>query len=307
MSTHRIFTTAGLKNKSFHLAIMAFLSVSLQASACINDSGTNRRGEQIKPMSHTGQSLKPYLVTLANHPGWTIQSGYAIENVQNRPGFDTLTDLAAVLIRLKRPAAAVRLLQFIERKYPGHYQTAANIGTAYELMGRNEDALKWILEGVKRNPGDHYGTEWLHAHILKAKLGRLPEPAPGLSILNLDFGNDVMPHRPTRFPVGTAGKPLSLFEVGNSLRYQLIERIYFVAAPDAMVAGLLLDWANLELLAGAVESADVLYDAALRYGSKETRIIATRKTQVAKILAQARATPAKVNGRCELCELPDRN
>jgi tetratricopeptide (TPR) repeat protein len=212
--------------------------------------------------------------------------------------------LAAALIRSGRPAEAVDQLLASERKYPGHFETASNLGTAYELMGRNEKALKWILEGVRRNPDDHFGTEWLHVHILKAKLGRLAKPAPGRSILDLNFGHEVMPLRPTRLPVGNAGKALSLFSVAYALRFQLIERTAFVAAPDPMVAGLLLDWANLELLAGALETADVLYDAAARYGSSEQRLIAMRKIQVAKILARTKVKSALLPGRCELCEPP---
>jgi tetratricopeptide (TPR) repeat protein len=296
-----------LNGRSIRLALIVMLTVSLPVRACINEIGTNHRGELVEPMSYAGQSLKPYLLTRSHEEGLIPWSKRTIEIAQADPSFDNLNNLAAVLIRLKRIPAAVRLLQFLERKYPGHYETAANIGTAYELMGRNEDALKWILEGVKRNPDDHHGTEWLHAYILKAKLGRIPKPAPGLSILNLDFGNDVMPRRPTAFPLGDKGKPRSLSAVAYAVHFQLFERIAFVPAPDPMVAGLLLDWANLELLAGTVESADVLYDAALRYGSQETGIIATRKTQVAKILAQAKAKPVKVHGRCELCEPPDMN
>lgn len=241
-------------------------------------------------MNYSGQKLKPLLVTPTSRAALITWSREVVETARKRPSFDSLNNLAVVLIRHGRLPEAVSLLQFLERKYPGHYQTASNVGTAYELMGRNEDALKWILEGLKRNPEDHNGTEWLHVHILKSKLGRIPKAASGLSILNLDFGDDVMPLRPTNFPVGSAGKPLSLFAVGDAVRYQLLERIQFVAAPDAMVAGLLLDWANLEILAGTMDSADVLYDAAIRYGSKEGRIIAIRKAHGAKTLAKAKAS-----------------
>jgi hypothetical protein len=150
------------------------------------------------------------------------------------------------------------------------------------------------------------GTEWLHVHILKAKLGRLPKAAPSRSILNLDFGNELMPSRPPRLPAGNAGKQLTLFDVAQALRYQLFERTELVAAPDPIVAALLLDWANLELLAGTMESADALYDAAVRYGSTEGRTIAIRKSQVVRILALARAEPSHLEGRCELCEPPGR-
>jgi tetratricopeptide (TPR) repeat protein len=293
-----------LNRQSIRLVLIALLAISLPVRACINETGTNHRGELVSAMSYSGQSLKPFLLTHTDQDRLINASRQVVETARKDPSFGNLNDLAAVLIRHGRLPASVRLLQFLERKYPGHYETAANIGTAFELMGKNEDALKWILEGVKRNPEDHFGTEWLHVHILKAKLGRIPTPAPGLSILNLDFGNDAMPRRPTVFPVGDDGKARPLFIVAWAVRYQLFERIGFVAAPDPMVAGLLLDWANLELLAGTVESADVLYDAALRYGSSEGRIIAIRKTQVARIIAQAKARPAPVRGQCELCQ-PD--
>lgn len=293
-----------MDRSALHFVLTAFLTVAVSAHACINEIGTNHRGERIVPIDRTGQNLAPYLVTPTTKAALLSWSKRVVETARKEPSFDSLNNLAVVLIRYGRLPEAVHLLQFLERKYPGHYQTASNIGTAYELMGRNEDALKWISEGMQRNPQDHFGTEWLHVQILKAKLGQVPKPAPGRSILNLDFGNGVTLRRPTQVPIGNTGKPLTLFAVAHALRYQLLERIEFVAAPDPMVAGLLLDWANLELLAGTVESADVLYDAAIRYGSSDRRTIAMRKTQVAKILAQAKAKPAFLLGRCELCEPP---
>lgn len=286
------------------LILLAAFSIILPASACINETGTNSRGERIELLHYAGQNLKPRLSKPPNKDFLIEGSKAVVKNAQKNPSFNNLNALAAVLIRHGRLPAAVKLLQFLERKYPGQYQTAANLGTAYELMGRNEDALKWIKEGIKRNELDHYGTEWLHVHILKAKLGQVPKAAPGQSILSLDYGNEVMPRRPSGLPVGSDGKPLSLFALGEALRYQLLERIEFVAAPDAMVAGLLLDWANLELVAGSVESAGVLYDAALRYGSAEGKIIGLRKMHVAKILAQPKAKPASGQAECELCEPP---
>jgi len=45
-----------------------------------------------------------------------------------------------------------------------------DLGTAYELAGKNEPALRWIREGLRRNPNSHKGTEWLHVKILEAKI-----------------------------------------------------------------------------------------------------------------------------------------
>lgn len=293
-----------MKRTSYLLIIATILSASLQANACINQVGTNHRGDFIRPLTYTGSSLKPLLVTPTSIADLVPWSEFAVREVRKSPSFRNLIELSAVLIRFGKLPEAVKLLQFVENKYPGKYQTASNIGTAYELMGQNEDALKWILEGLKRNPNDHFGTEWLHVHILKAKLGQVPKPAAGRSILNLDFGNEAMPKRPALLFNGNDGKPLSLYGLGAALRYQVHERIWFVPAPDKMVAGLLLDWANLELLAGAVESADVLYDAAIRYGIKEERTIALRRKEVATILSQAKKSPGTREGVCELCEPP---
>jgi len=296
-----------LKKKSSLFIFAAALAAAVPASACINESGTNKHGYYVMPVGYVGERLKPYLVTPPDKSELVEWSGYVVADARKKPNFSNLIDLSAVLIRFGKLPEAVRLLQFLEQKYPGKYQIASNIGTAYELMGRNEDALKWITEGMRRNPEDHFGTEWLHAEILKAKLGQIPNPAQNRSILNLDFGNETMPKRPTALPLANKGKQASLFDVGIALRYQLLERIKFVAAPDPMVAGMLLDWANLELLAGSVESADVLYDAALRYGSKEGPLIKLRKKQVALILAEAKANPRRnpKDGECELCMYPN--
>ncbi|KQZ44186.1 tetratricopeptide repeat protein [Duganella sp. Root1480D1] len=293
-----------MKRTSCSLVIATILSVALQAHACINTVGTNYRGEFISPGTYTGKDLKPDLATPTSKAALVPWAKDAVTAVRKTQSFGNLIDLSAVLIRFGKFPEAVKLLQFVENKYPGKYQTASNLGTAYELMGQNEDALKWILEGVKRNAHDHYGTEWLHVYILNVKLGKVPPAAPGRSILNLDFGNEVMPRRPAPLPNGNAGKPITLYEMGSALRYQVRERIWFVPAPDKMVAGLLLDWANLELLAGAVESADVLYEAAIRYGIKEDRTISLRRKEVEKILSQAKEHPSDKRGECELCNPP---
>lgn len=292
-----------MKRAVIRLVLLGVATLSLPSAACINAVGTNQKGERIEPMSHAGEALKPSLDKHVTLPYLVDWSNIAVKAAGEDPSFNNLNNLAAVLIYHGRHAKAVSLLQFLERKFPGRYETASNIGTAYELMGRNDDALKWILEGMKRNPSDHAGTEWLHAHILKAKLGRLPAPVSGRSILNMNFGSAAMPVRPTPLPLDNEGKQVSLYLAAHSLRYQLIERIQFVPAPEPMVAGLLVDWANLELFGGAVESATVLYDAAIRYGSKDP-MIPMRKAQVLKILAQSKGEPPDGSGACEICFPP---
>ena len=57
---------------------------------------------------------------------------------------------------------ALDLLKSIEYFHPGIYITAANMGTALELAGQDDEAVAWIKEGIRRNPASHMFAEWLH-------------------------------------------------------------------------------------------------------------------------------------------------
>ena len=67
----------------------------------------------------------------------------------------------------------------LERRYPGHHETAANLGTALELAGHDAPALQWIRIGIRRNADEHYGSEWLHVRILEAKIATTPASPSG--------------------------------------------------------------------------------------------------------------------------------
>jgi hypothetical protein len=124
-----------LNSRTSHFVLAAFLAVSLPARACINEVGTNHRGEQVDLIYSSGKQLQAQLVTPPDRSGLITWSTHVIETAGKEPSFDSLNDLAAVLVRFGRLEKAVSLLRFLERKYPGHFETAANLGTTYELMG----------------------------------------------------------------------------------------------------------------------------------------------------------------------------
>lgn len=74
-------------------------------------------------------------------------------------------------------STALLQLQKIEAEQPGLYETAANLGTAYELTGDDANGLKWIKEGIRRNPKSHMLAEWLHVKVLEAKLALAADPS----------------------------------------------------------------------------------------------------------------------------------
>lgn len=176
--------------------------------------------------------------------------------------FPKRIDYTVALIRLGRAADAIVELEAIEQAFPGQYATAANLGTAYELVGKPADALTWITRGIERNPTSHKGTEWLHVAILKAKLKLNANPAWLTQHSVLDEAD---------------ARPAS--EVLLAIEYQLNERLVFVQPEDAVVCDLFyqaaqrLDPGQPDLAARRLE----YLQASLRFG-------AWRKSEVEQAL-----------------------
>ncbi len=289
------------------LARLAVLALALGAAsgpqACINETGTNLEGEPIELLGMGPEAIEQRLDGLS--PARLAKRLRQVtERARREPGLVSHNDLAATLLRANRPEPALRLLLALERRHPGEYAVAANLGTAYELLGRDQEALRWIREGIARNPDSHHGTEWLHVRILEAKLS-----AGGVdgqrSLLGLDFGQAVAPARPRVLPAGNDGTPVSLYALATALRYQVLERAGLVPAPDPVVASLMRDWADLEMLAGSIEIADLMYRHSQRYGAASSPLVAARQARIGEVLATAPETPAAASAACELCRPPE--
>jgi hypothetical protein len=198
-----------------------------------------------------------------------------------KPGLETSTDYAVGLLMTGKYAEGVALLREVEKKYPGHAKTAANLGTGLELSGADAEALRWIREGMRRDPKEHFGTEWLHVRILEAKLALAKDESwlDKNRVIGIDFGNDAAPKMPTEIPVDLpldhAGRPIALSRIESALDYQLNERTYFVAPPDSVVADLYFsagDIANLDSDYGSLHD----YEEARRYGFVNHELIERR-------------------------------
>ncbi len=171
-------------------------------------------------------------------------------------------DLAVLNLRFNKVAESVTTLERLTRAQPKEYILAANLGTAYELAGRDEDALVWIKRAMELDPSSHEGTEWLHVKILEAKLASKADPTwwKSNSVLGLDFGNGKKPRRPE---ANFGNERVEAVE--KALLYQLRERLSFVKPPDAIVGDLLFDFANLVALHRTVEAAKPLSELALSF------------------------------------------
>ncbi|MDM1550356.1 tetratricopeptide repeat protein [Empedobacter falsenii] len=172
-----------------------------------------------------------------------------------KPDADLLSDKGLILILQGKYQQAIDLYLEVEKKYPNRYSTASNIGTAYELIGDNENALKWISKALVLNPDSHNKSEWIHQNILKIKLKQLQLSSE--SLINTDFGNE-------DFPVSTLSKE-DLNSLKNQLYFQLNERRSFIQPKDEIMAQLLFDYGNILLLLGEKEAKEV-YEIAKQYG-----------------------------------------
>lgn len=186
--------------------------------------------------------------------------------LRDATGVTNQSDYCVALLYLGRTQEAVERLEKLEQEHPGQYFIAANLGTAYELAGRNEEALRWINEGIKRNPASHEGTEWLHAKILEAKLAQQEDSEyfATHSVLNLD---------PAKLSAEAISETqtMSLDEMARAIEQQLAERMQFVKPPDAAVASLLYDFAAIDARRNSLESATRVLQLAIEYGYPKAR------------------------------------
>lgn len=285
------------------MLLAATLAVAAPVRACINETGTSLSGERVD-LTHlaagpvVGEEARARM--LQYHVDRTAE---VVARARERRDFTGYNDLAALLLHLGRPQDALDLLQVLERRWPGHYEAATNLGTAYELLGRDDDALRWIREGIVRNPESHDGSEWLHVRILEAKIAAAAGTplSANVSLLGLEFGDAVHPQPPRPLPAGNDGRPVSPSRLGLSLHRQLHERSQLVPAPDPVVASLILDLATLELWGGTLERAVPLFVDAIAYGVTETPLIAARRAEAERVLASA-DPDAPANRRCAICE-----
>ncbi|MFK3650405.1 hypothetical protein ACI2IY_18510 [Lysobacter enzymogenes] len=285
------------------LAALALLSLAPAAAACINTIGTDHSGRKFFPNWYAGDDLpkrmKPHLPRKESVE-------FVIERVRKDPSFDNLNNIGAVLIHQHQYTRAIEHFLTVERLFPGHSETAANLGTALELSGHDRVALRWIRIGMQRDPDEHHRTEWLHARILEAKIAMATDRnyLQGRSIAGVSFAAELVPPVPTQLPPGNDGRPVAAWELNKALSYQLFERTNFVAPSDPVVANLLMDWATLNLAGGPIESAAALYPMAVRYGARRDALMERRLAHIRGVLAQADKKRPSGEFACAICDPP---
>lgn len=259
-------------SRSLKITLLAAVWLISQVSpllGCINAPASPAKvgqpihTEKLEPRAYIHELLSGHLTS----QDWE----FALAEAEN-PQFKETNSIdengmAVALIHLGRTKEALKILEKLERKTPRSYYVAANLGTAYELVGDHEKAYKWIAEGMKRNPDSHFGTEWLHLKILKAKqaIKKDPKWIETNSVLGIDWksiGDDL-----SKVQVGgDRGETYDAETVRKAIEYQLHERTEFVKPPDPTVASLLYDLSHLVRHSRSREHGDLVLNAAHTYG-----------------------------------------
>jgi tetratricopeptide (TPR) repeat protein len=149
-------------------------------------------------------------------------------SVGSKRDYQSRLDYGAALTLTHRYSEAVAALVALENEFPGRYETAANLGTAYELVGNLSKAIEWIREGIRRNANSHEGTEWLHLAILETKQKIKADPG-WLRRHSVLEGHDSKTRE----------------EKLKALEYQLNERLYFIRKGDDVMCDLFFQAAVL--------------------------------------------------------------
>jgi tetratricopeptide (TPR) repeat protein len=160
----------------------------------------------------------------------------------------TKNSIAVTLIKLGRFVEAEDILNELLKKYPENYSVTINLGTLYELQGKNAKALQFINKAVAINPDSHSGSEWFHIKILEYKLKNIDES-------NISTQNILTLYNIKKTPSEIA------YEVG----YQLQERIPFTPAPNILIAKVMQELGDYLADSISLSGAYVIYEIAMDY------------------------------------------
>jgi tetratricopeptide (TPR) repeat protein len=174
-----------------------------------------------------------------------------------------LSDKGILLIYDKQYKEAIELYLTIEKIKPNKYSTASNLGTTYELIGDNINALKWIKKAVEIDSSSHDRSEWIHINILKAKI-KGNNFINSSFLINSEFGNDTLPKSNL--------SESELIMLHLALGYQLGERMTFIVPKDKIVAELLFELGNIMMLRKSYSFAIQNYEHAKEDGFTDSII-----------------------------------
>ena len=148
----------------------AFLLITFKALACVNYSGS---GTKFNGAWTSGNSIRPMMQLRRALSRDLSRDGVQMEaELRGSTNFNDRSDYSIALMYLFTEAK--RQLNFFRywKKNSRATTSSPRIRNGLHSSDNNEEAARWIAEGIRRNPESHEGTEWLHLKILRQKSRR---------------------------------------------------------------------------------------------------------------------------------------
>lgn len=226
-------------------ATLFLLVFSLKAFCCLNEYSVDAHGHQ--HMLDNGLNISLFDESTIKKRLKSIE-----DDLTKEYNFQAHSDYAVNLLKLGCTYDALLIFEALHKKHPKEYSIAANLGTAYELAGKNKLALKFIKLGMKLNPNSHYRSEWFHVRILEAKLKKLSsDEIKKTGILKLN-----------------TFKKKDAYSTILGVLYQLEERTPFTPLGDVLYAKVLKETAEYTSNNLSLEIGNLLYGMAEIYYPK---------------------------------------
>jgi tetratricopeptide (TPR) repeat protein len=124
----------------FAVSFAAFSLLPLHA--CLNEYHRKAAVVEPTPVPVIEQISQP-----RDAVDWQRQLAEAEQKIRDSGDYRLQNDLAVALVHNGQYEKALSYFNSIEQNQPALYRTAANIGTTYELMGDNREAMRWIRKG----------------------------------------------------------------------------------------------------------------------------------------------------------------
>ncbi len=243
------------------ILLSSFVNISF---ACLNESNVSKYGKSssyefsIRDLYFSEFHDKAFIENKLNEL-------IAAKPVTDKEILENQNDIAVNFIKLGKLTEAEKILSLLLKKYPNNYSVVVNLGTLYELQGKNQLALNYINKAVILNPDSHNKSEWFHIKILEFKLKNLPQDEIAASnILDL-----------------TSIKK-DAYEIASEVGYQLYERIPFTPAPNALMAKVLLEYGNFLADSVSIKAAYLIYGAGDHYDAQHILKFAEKREELKK-------------------------
>jgi tetratricopeptide (TPR) repeat protein len=239
------------------IIVTAFLSIlCLTSFACLNENHVTKSGRQTMDLF----SLKD-IVLYKLFDETAIKNLLAEKPSNEEEILSTQNSIAVNLIKLRRLDEAEKILDVLYRNHPEDYSVTVNLGTLYELQGKNKKALEYIKKAIALNSNSHNGSEWFHIKVLEFKLKNIPtNQISSQNILGI-----------------SSLKNKDANEIGYNINYQLRESIPFTPTPNIMMAKILQEYGDFLADSISIKGAYVIYEIAMDYDKDNVLNLAKKR------------------------------